>query len=123
MDIYCDSSIYEACFVLEGQEPKVIPYKDKLTSNVGEYLAVLLALEEATRRNYEQVHVLTDSLLVVQQVNGTYKTRNPKLLPLRDQIRELLTTLDGKVSWVPREVNPAGKKLEQIKIVNRSKDL
>lgn len=112
MKIYCDSSTREACFILEGQEPINFLYPKQVTNNVGEYWAVILALKEAERLKLEQVEVLTDSMLVVNQVNGAWGCRKEHLLPLRDRIRELAQKLQASINWVRREENLAGRALE-----------
>lgn len=111
MKIYCDSSTREACIVIEGQDPIVLPYPEPVTTNQGEYNAVILALIEALNRNFESVMILTDSLLVVKQVNGDWRCRKPHLLPLRDRVRGLLGTARGTIGWIKREDNLAGRVL------------
>ena len=56
MKIYCDSSTRAACYVIEGQEPVITPYPELVTVNVGEYLAVLLALEEVRRQQMKELN-------------------------------------------------------------------
>ena len=82
-----------------------------MTVNVGEYQAVILALKEAKRLKLEQVLLLSDSQLVVNQVNGVWKCRKQHLLPFRDKVRELLED-NWYLHWVSREINLAGKVLE-----------
>ena len=116
--IYCDSSTREACYVLEGQEPVVTPYLEPVTVNVGEYRAVLLALEEARRLELKQVMLLTDSLLVVNQVNGKWRCKKAHLLPYRDKVRDILLRVSfipnytWSLDWIERGRNLAGKVLE-----------
>ena len=112
MIIYCDSSTMEACYVPEGQEPVVTPYPEPVTVNVGEYRAVLLVLEEARRLELKQVTLLTDSLLVVNQVNGKWRCKKPHLLPYRETVRRLLKETKSTLNWVSRDYNLAGKVLE-----------
>lgn len=117
MKIYCDSSTREACVVIEGQDPMVLPYSEPVTVNVGEYKAVIWALTIARTRNYESVEILTDSLLVVKQVRGEWKCRKAYLLPLRDRVRGLMDRLTlyqrwVHLRWLPREENLAGRVLE-----------
>ena len=117
MKIFCDSSRREACYVLEGQEPTIVPYPEPVTVNVGEYRAVILALEEAKRLKLKQVMLMTDSQLVVNQVAGTWKCRAEHLLPYRDKVRDILLRVSfipysWNLYWIPREENLAGKVLE-----------
>ena len=47
-----------------------------------------------------------DSMLVVKQVNGEWKTEHPGLRSLRPQAGELLARFDNsRVEWIPREEN------------------
>ena len=111
MKVYCDSSTREACYVIEEQDPVIVSYSEQVTVNVGEYMAVILALEEAKRLGLEQVEVLTDSQLVFMQVVGHWQCRCKHLLLFRDRVRELLLS-PFILRWVPREENIAGWVLE-----------
>ena len=114
MRIYCDSSTREACYVIEEQEPVIIAYSKPVTNNVGEYQAVILALEWASKTpQIDWVEILTDSQLVVEQVNGAWNCNYKHLLLLRDKVRELVKELESKEAsvqliWIPRENNKAG---------------
>jgi len=113
MKIYCDSSLKEACFVPEGQEPHIIPYLEPVTVNVGEYKAVILALEWAKERKVGEVEILADSQLVVRQVTGNWKCKKAHLLPYRDKVIRFLRDFGSLTfTWIPREENLAGKVLE-----------
>ena len=112
MKIYCDSSTTEYCLVLEGREPQVVTYPAPVTNNVGEYQAVIEAIKLALSLKLKDALILTDSQLVVEQVNGMWKCRQPHLLPLRDKARELLKGSSITLTWTPRENNLAGKVLE-----------
>ncbi len=112
MIIYVDSSTHEACIVVEGQEPIIIPYSNQVTVNVGEYRALLLALWGVERAGWKQPELFTDSLLVAQQVKGKWKCRQTHLLPLLNEARSLVKELKATVNWLPREENLAGKVLE-----------
>src|SRR5262245_63959411 len=49
------------------------------TNNVAEYRGLLAALEWALARGIRQVHVRSDSLLLVQQMLGKFKVKNQGL--------------------------------------------
>lgn len=121
MNIYCDSSTQEACLVFEEEEPIIIPYETKVTNNVGEYRAVIEAMNMVLSRKLKEANILTDSEFVVNQVMGFDKSGNiwkkckPQLLPLRNQVRALMNTAQDirvTLSWIPREENLAGRVLE-----------
>ncbi len=109
MNISCDSSICEACIVLPGEEPYLYPYQDIVTGNVGEYRAVMVALKFAKKGDV----ILTDSLLVVNQVKGLWECRAKHLLPHRDGVRWGLKRRGATLKWVPREESLAGIVLEE----------
>ncbi len=59
-------------------------YLGKKTNNQAEYLALLLGLFTLKKmvQSGDKVHIISDSLLLVQQVKGVYKVRNPELKTL-----------------------------------------
>jgi ribonuclease HI len=68
------------------------------TNNVAEYRALIAALEWARAHGHTRVHVRSDSLLLVQQMLGTYKVKNPGLQPLHAKAR-LLAHAIGRVTF------------------------
>jgi len=54
----------------------------RTTNNQAEYRAVIAALEEAVRLGAAGVEIKSDSELVVRQINGRYRVKNPGLKPL-----------------------------------------
>lgn len=84
-----------------------------LTNNELEYLALLYGLEYV-RNNYPRntVTLCTDSLLIANQMNGTWRVTTEKLIPLHRKCTKLLRE-DLSVKWISRDVNPAGHALEK----------
>jgi ribonuclease HI len=68
------------------------------TNNVAEYRGLLAALEWARSHAQSRVHVRSDSLLLVQQMLGNYKVKNPGLQPLYAKAR-LLANEIGRVTF------------------------
>jgi probable phosphoglycerate mutase len=68
------------------------------TNNVAEYRALLAALEWARRHGRDQLHVRSDSLLLVQQMLGNYKVKSAGLQPLHAKARVLAREI-GKVTF------------------------
>ncbi len=68
------------------------------TNNVAEYRGLIAALEWARRQGYRQVHVRSDSLLLVQQMLGRFKVKHPGLQPLYAKAR-LLAHEIGRVTF------------------------
>ncbi|MCX2727661.1 ribonuclease HI family protein [Thermomicrobium sp. 4228-Ro] len=94
-------------------EQQRIEFDQELTNNQAEYRTLITALETLLERLEQQgarpettaVHVHTDSELIVNQLRGTYKVRNPILRTLHERARQLLgrfATWD--IQWQPREV-------------------
>jgi ribonuclease HI len=115
MKIYCDSSLKEVCLVvvLDDGSRQIYreAYRHAVTNNVGEYRAVIWALTKAKICRWKDVEILTDSQLVVEQVNGAWMCRKAHLKPLLQQVRELLGQTVATLRWVPREENLAGQVL------------
>jgi ribonuclease HI len=82
------------------------------TNNVAEYIALLLALEAAETLRAVEVDLLLDSKLIVEQLHGRYRVRDPKLIPLH---REAVARLGRFRRWsarhVPRSENKAADAL------------
>jgi probable phosphoglycerate mutase len=68
------------------------------TNNVAEYRGLLAALEWAQAHGRRDLHVRSDSLLLVQQMLGNYKVKNAGLLPLHAKA-QLLTHEIGNVTF------------------------
>lgn len=84
----------------------------RLTNNQAEYLAVLEALRKLHRLNASRIVFHLDSELVVKQLNGSYKVKNPQLKKLHQQILTLLRNLKVvKFKHVTRENNQEADRL------------
>ena len=59
------------------------------TNNQAEYEALISALESASKLTDQEVTCCMDSELVVKQLNGEYRVRNPTLKTLWLKIQEL----------------------------------
>ncbi len=81
-------------------------YLGHATNNVAEYQALLHALRYALARGTREVEVFSDSELLVRQLAGRYRVKNPGLQPLFREASGLLTRFArSRVSHVPREQN------------------
>jgi len=98
-------------WIREDTKQHHIEHVDNLTNNVAEYQAIVSALKSL--RPGCKVEILTDSLLVVSQLRGEYRIRDPKLVKLANEVRtiEERRRFTLTVTWVPREQNLAGKLL------------
>ncbi len=68
-------------------------YIGEATNNVAEYEALLLALREAGRLKPAAVRVRSDSELLVRQIEGRYRVKNPRLAVLHSHARDLIRTI------------------------------
>ena len=76
------------------------------TNNVAEYRALIAGLEAAAPFHARIVRVRADSKLVVEQVKGTWKVKQPHLRPLLEEARKLLAGYaEADLQHVPRAEN------------------
>ena len=97
-----------ACIVelSDGSVVQAVRRFDQGTHNTAEWHALILGLRLALNHGERHVVVKGDSTLVVKQVNGEWKTKNPALRPLRTKAEELLAQFESwRVEWIPRKEN------------------
>lgn len=78
------------------------------TNNTSEYLAIIAALGYLVENGYtsKKIQILSDSNVVVQQINLTNASRAPHLIQLRNVARELIEEFDDiEICHIPREEN------------------
>ena len=103
-----------ACIVKlsDGSEYERVKRFDHGTHNFAEYHALILGLRLARKHDARKVVVKGDSRLVVNQVNGEWKSKHPTLQPLRAKACDLLEQFDDWcVKWIPRAENRRADKL------------
>jgi ribonuclease HI len=87
-------------------------YIGAATNNVAEYQALVLALEEAKKTGAEQLQIRMDSELIVRQMQGRYKIKDPGLKILAtDVLRRIKNFKNVEFVHVPREQNKLADKL------------
>ena len=64
------------------------------TNNIAEYTAIKLALTQAIKRKETEIILYSDSNLAVQQLNGKWKVKNKNIIPLYNEIKELIKFFD-----------------------------
>jgi len=67
---------------------------NNVTNNVAEYEALIKALELASKHADKEITCYLDSELVVKQLLGEYRVRNPKLLELFLKVQKLQEKFD-----------------------------
>jgi ribonuclease HI len=76
------------------------------TNNVAEYQGLLHALRWALERGAESVEIFSDSELLVRQMAGRYRVKNPGLQPLHREACDLMRRFSrARISHVRREEN------------------
>jgi ribonuclease HI len=84
----------------------VSEYIGTTTNNVAEYRALIAGLEAAREYPARRVKVRGDSMLVLKQVEGAWRVKQPHLRPLLDEVRALLARYaDVDLGHVPRAEN------------------
>lgn len=102
--------------VLVGRDGEVIKTAKKFlghcTNNVAEYQALILGLEEALQQGVAVLSIYLDSELLVRQIQGIYRVKNPSLKPLMEEIRSLLGRFGAwRIEHVPRSENALADRL------------
>ena len=84
----------------------------KATNNEAEYQAMLLGIERAEKLGATRLDLIGDSELIVRQVRGEYKVKQPHLRPLRQAVVAALRAFDDwTIRNVPREQNEDADRL------------
>jgi probable phosphoglycerate mutase len=85
------------------------------TNNVAEYRGLLAALNWAAERGERRLHVRSDSELLVRQMRGDYRVKNPGLQALHRQARALVDRFE-RVTFehVPRSENRDADRLANL---------
>jgi ribonuclease HI len=84
----------------------------RATNNVAEYRALILGIERATAHGATELEIVGDSELVVKQMRGEYKVKNPDMKPLHAAATAALGRLDGwSIRHVRRELNAEADRL------------
>ena len=76
------------------------------TSRVAEYFAMKDGIEKAIEKGYKSARFFSDSLMVVNQLNGIFTIKNPDIIPIYNDIQKLLENF-ASVSFthIPRSEN------------------
>ena len=65
------------------------------TNNFAEYSGLLAVLDFALAHHHSRVKVISDSELMVKQIQGAYKVKSPGLKPLYDEARRRIARLEA----------------------------
>lgn len=82
------------------------------TNNYAEYQGLLAALRYAAENQIKALIVVSDSELMVRQMKGIYKVRNPDLRKLYDEAQQLVRRLEHfEIRHAMREHNKTADRL------------
>jgi len=108
--------------VLQDESGKKIAglseYLGHQTNNFAEYQGLIAALEYAIQHDYKALKVVSDSELLVRQIKGIYKVKNPTLQDLHTRARQLIRQLD----WFSIGHVLRGKNQEADRLANAAMD-
>jgi len=80
-------------YVLESEDGHVLDARGErigvATNNVAEYRALIAGLESALQRGVDELEVVSDSELLVKQMQGEYKVKNEALRVLQSEAADL----------------------------------
>ena len=103
-------------YVLEAHDGTVLEARGEkigvATNNVAEYRALIAGLEKAVELGIDELEVVSDSELLVKQMQGEYRVKNEALRELNEEANFLERKL-GRVRYkaVRREHNELADKL------------
>jgi probable phosphoglycerate mutase len=82
------------------------------TNNFAEYSGLLGVLAWALEHGHKRLKVVSDSELMVKQIQGKYKVNSPDLRPLWEEARRRIAQLDGfEISHALRHKNKDADRL------------
>jgi ribonuclease HI len=97
-------------------------YIGRATNNVAEYTALIALLKRIMKTACTRLIVHSDSELMVRQVNGQYKVKDPDLRVHFGNVRDLLARapFEFELRHVPREMNREADRLANEGIDTRT---
>lgn len=107
--------------IIYGEEgtiiKKVKKYLGTTTNNVAEYMALIIALNEALKLKGEILHLFSDSELMVRQIKGIYKVRDRKMQALWREVKKLLAQfIQYDIICIDRRKNKEADELANLAI-------
>lgn len=93
-------------------------YLGRQTNNFAEYQALIGALEYAVEHGPKALKVISDSELLVRQIKGVYKVKEPTLRDLHARASQLIRQLD----WFEIEHTLRGGNREADELANQAMD-
>jgi ribonuclease HI len=88
----------------------------EMTNNQAEYHALIEGLKTVREWKPDRLEIYLDSKLVVEQIKGQYKIKEPELQKLHTEAMRLLEGLQYEIKQVPRELNSGADHLANMAI-------
>ncbi|MBR2855367.1 reverse transcriptase-like protein [Candidatus Saccharibacteria bacterium] len=97
-------------YCIHGENGHIIEQKGEFigfaTSRVAEYYAMKKGIERALELGYRTARFISDSLMVVNQLNGIFIVKNQDILPIYKDIQQLIAKFEAiSFTHVPRSEN------------------
>jgi ribonuclease HI len=103
------ASIGAALYRIDGGRPFLVGQVSEsighATNNVAEYRALIEGLKLAQEYQPGRLIVRADSQLLIRQLEGRYRVKNPALQELFLEAKKLLSNFPHRLEHVPREEN------------------
>jgi ribonuclease HI len=95
-------------------------YIGRATNNVAEYRALITALEQAKALGAKKIVIRGDSELIIKQMRGEYRVKNPYMKELYDEAQFLLHQFDeARIEHNLRHKNELADKLANLAMDGR----
>jgi ribonuclease HI len=112
-------------FVITDMEGRILDQDARsigtATNNVAEYQALIAAMKRAIQLKKRHVFAFSDSELMVNQVNGSYKVKTAHIKPLVKEIIALRKKFDTfQLTFIQREQNTVADKLASKAAINNN---
>lgn len=117
-----DAGIGVALFGMDGKKIAQISRAiGTATNNIAEYTALIEALHLATRMQVKRLFVLSDSQLMVYQMTGRYKIKNPDILLKVKEAMSLTKKFEKfNIDYIGREHNTMADALSTAQLKKKS---
>ncbi|KAJ9542676.1 hypothetical protein OSB04_029182 [Centaurea solstitialis] len=78
----------------------------KATNNEAEYEALIAGLDIALKLGAKQLHVRSDSLLVINQINGDFQAKDSKMMSYLKAVKDRIARFEHfLIEQIPRDLN------------------
>ncbi len=100
-----------------GEIISIAGYLGTATNNVAEYAGLLDALAMATEEGATEVEVISDSLLLVNQMLGKFRVKHANLIPLHEKAQQMAHRFRRFfIRHTPRAGNKEADKLANLAV-------